>query len=147
MAEHTLDLAVFRQLYPAFANTAAFPDAYIQAQWAAATTYMGKYDGCLLAGDRLQLALNLLTAHLMQLNVIIANGSATPTVGVLQSATVDKVTVSNVPPPAANGWKYWLASTPYGIQLWALLGSASAGGVFVGGGIERAAFRKAGGRF
>lgn len=147
MAEHTFDVATFRLLFPAFANPTLFPDLYLDAQWTAATGYIGSYDGCLLAGARLQQALNLMTAHLVQLNVIIANGGQTPTVGVLQSATVDKVTVSNVPPPATNGWKYWLATTPYGLQLWALLQMASAGGLYIGGSTERRAFRKAGGRF
>lgn len=147
MALHTLDLATFRLLYPAFANVTTFPDAYVQAQWDAATVYLGEYDGCLLADKRLQLALNLMTAHLMQINVMMAAGGATPTIGVLTSATVDKVTVTNMPPPAANGWKFWLALTPYGLQLWALLKAASAGGVYIGGSTERRGFRKAGGRF
>lgn len=147
MAEHTFDIPVFRQLYPAFANSVTFTDAYLTAQWTAATVYLGKYDGCLLAGDEMQLALNLMTAHLVQLNAMIAAGGVTPTIGVLTSATIDKVTVTNMPPPATSGWKYWLALTPYGMQLWALLQRASAGGVYIGGSSERRAFRKAGGRF
>jgi len=147
MAEHTFDVAAFRLLYPAFANPVTFPDAYLSAQWTAATVYLGKYDGCLLSGDTLQLALNLMTAHLCQINVMLAAGGTTPTIGVMVSATVDKVTVSNMPPPASNGWKYWLATTPYGLQLWALLQRASAGGLYIGGSSERRAFRKAGGIF
>lgn len=147
MAEHTFNLTTFRLLYPAFSNAVTFPDDYLTAQWTAATAYISKYDGCLLAGDQLQLALNLLTAHLTQINVILAQNGKTPTLGVLQSATVDKVTISNMPPPATNGWKYWLATTPYGLQLWALLQTASAGGLYIGGSTERRAFRKAGGIF
>ena len=147
MAEHVFDIPTFRQLYPAFANSITFTDVYLTAQWTAATVYLGKYDGCLLSGDTLQLALNLMTAHLVQINVMIAAGGATPTIGVLTSATIDKVTVTNMPPPAANGWKYWLALTPYGLQLWALLQRASAGGVYIGGSPERRAFRKVGGWF
>lgn len=147
MAEHTFDIAAFRLLYPAFSNATNFPDAYLQAQWDAATVHISKYDGPLWGGEQLQLALNLMTAHLLQLNVQIQNGGPTPTVGVLQSATVDKVTVSNTPPPVTTGLRYWLATTPYGLQLWALLRRVSAGGVYIGGSAERAAFRKVGGRF
>lgn len=147
MAIHEFDIPVFRQLYPAFANPVTFTDVYLTAQWTAATVYLGEYDGCLWGGAQLQLGLNLLTAHLVQSNLLIAQGGKTPTIGVLVSATVDKVTVSNMPPPATNGWKYWLATTPYGLQLWALLQRVSAGGVYIGGSPERAGFRKIGGRF
>jgi hypothetical protein len=108
MAIHTFDVAVFRQLYPAFANAVTFTDVYLQAQWDAATVYLGEYDGRLWGGKALQLALNLMTAHLVQINLLITQGGKTPTIGILVSATVDKVTVSKMPPPATNGWKYWL---------------------------------------
>lgn len=147
MAEHVFDVTTFRLLYPAFADVTKFPDAYLSAQWTAATVFLRKYDGCLLSGETLQLALNLMTAHLTQINVMLANAGVSPTSGVLVSATIDKVTVTNMPPPATNGWKYWLATTPYGLQLWALLHKASAGGLYVGGLPERAAFRKVGGLF
>lgn len=144
MAEHTIDLATFRLQYPAFASAT---DEYLTAQWAAATVYLGKYDGCLWGGDQLQLGLNLMTAHLCQINVILTKGGATPTVGVLVSATVDKVTVTNMPPPVKSGWQYWLSSTPYGLQLWALLKRMAGAGLYIGGLPERAAFRKVGGVF
>lgn len=144
MAEHTLDIASFRAQFPAFTNT---PDAALQLQWDAAVVYFGAYDGQLLYGDRLQRCLELLTAHLLQINVMLAAGGQTPTVGVLTSATIDKVTVSNMPPPVKSEWGYWLSTTPYGMQLLALLRVASAGGIYVGGRPERAAFRKVGGSF
>lgn len=147
MAEHTLDIATFRLLYPAFADVTKYPDAYVQAQFTAATSYLGKYDGPLMCGDDLQLALYLMTAHLMQLNVMLTAGGATPTIGIMTSATIDKVTVTNMPPPIKSGWAYWLCLTPYGTQLWALLRRLSAGGLYIGGRPERAAFRKVGGFF
>lgn len=33
MAQHTVDIATFRLLFPAFADVTKFPDAYIEAQW------------------------------------------------------------------------------------------------------------------
>lgn len=148
MAEHTIDVTNFRLLFPAFADTVKFPDAYLTAQWAMATAYISPWDSRLAAGNKLQQALNLMTAHLMQLNVSIAAGGATPSVGVLQSATIDKVSVTMAAPPTGtSGWKYWLASSPYGLQLWALLRMLAGPGFYIGGLPERAAFRKVGGVF
>lgn len=147
MAEHTLDIATFRLLFPAFADETKFPDPYIQAQWDMATSYLGSVDGCLFGGAELQTALNLMTAHLMQLNVLIAAGGSAGTGGVLTGATIDKVTVTMAPPPFKNGWAWWLEQTPYGAQLWALLTMKSAGGFYAGGLPERRAFRKVYGTF
>lgn len=144
-----IDIATFRLVFPAFADPVAFPDAYIEAQWTAATTYIDAADGPLLSGAKLSRALDLLTAHLMQLNLqAAAGGGDTPAVGVLSSASVDKVSVSYAPPPTGtSGWKFWLSTTLYGAQLWALLATAVAGGPYIGGSNERGSFRKAGGRF
>lgn len=147
MATHTLDLATFRLLFPSFADPTKFPDAYIQAQWDMATSFLGDVDGCLLEDDALQSALNLMTAHLMAINVLLAAGGGSGGVGVGTQATIEKVSVSYAPPPFKNGWQYWLSTTPYGAQLWALLGLKSAGGWYFGGRPERVAFRKVGGRF
>lgn len=43
--------------------------------------------------------------------------------------------------PGTTSYTYWLNSTPYGQQLAALLARCSAGGFYVGGLPERAAFR------
>lgn len=147
MAEHTFDVTTFRLLYPAFANPTTFPDNYLTAQFGQAKAYITPYDNEWTSGDLLQTALNLMTAHLTQINVILAANGVTPTLGVLQSATIDKVTVSNVPPPIKNGWQYWLSTTPYGAQLWALLKTVAGAGPYLGGLPERAAFRKVGGYF
>lgn len=147
MAQHTLDLTVFRAMFPAFADTTQFPDAYIELQWELATAYLGSYDGCLLNGAPLQQALNLMTAHLMAINLLLAEQGPGATVAVTTGATIDKVTVTNLPPPVKNGWQFWLATTPYGLQLWALLSMRSAGGFYIGGLPERLGFRKVGGTF
>lgn len=147
MATHTLDIPTFRLLFPPFADVALFPDAYIQAQWDMAVSYMGDVDGCLFGGPELQTALNLMTAHLMQLNVMVAAGGTAGVTGVLTGATVDKVSVTVAAPPFKNGWQWWLSQTPYGAQLWALLAMKSAGGFYFGGLPERKPFRKVGGIF
>lgn len=144
MAVHVLDIAAFRALFPAFADDVRFPDATIELQWTMATVYVCPSDGPLLADDKLQAALNFMTAHLMASAVLIAAG----TMGVVvRGSTVDKVQVQLEPPPTKSAWQWWLATTPYGMSLWALLSAKSAGGFYIGGRPEQSAFRKVGGRF
>lgn len=145
MATQTYDDTLFRQQFQAFASTAKYPEANVSAKFDMATMYVSNVDYWALSGARLLLALNLLTAHLMQLEqeVIAGNTGA----GITTSATVDKVTVALQAPPVKTGWQHWLAQTAYGLQLWSLLSIASAGGFYVGGALERQGFRKGGGGF
>lgn len=147
MAQQTLDIPTFRLLFPEFADPVKFPDAYIQAQWDVAVSAMGDMDGWLLHGAALKNALNLLTAHFMKLNVILLAGGGAGVTGVVTGATVDKVSVQMAAPPTRSGWQFWLAQTPYGLQLWAFLSIKSAGGLYIGGRPERLAFRKVYGSF
>lgn len=148
MAQHVLDIANFRIIFPEFANPAAFPagypDAMVQAFWDVAVTYLGDYDGCLLDGGALQMALNYLTAHLLKLTAMAAAGQ---TPAILTQAVIDKVSVTLAAPPAKNAWAWWLNLTPYGVQLWALLSIKGAGGFYVGGSLARAGFRGPSGGF
>ncbi len=140
----TFDVSLFRQQFPAFSNSATFPDAMLQMYWDMATCYISDCDyGWLNDGCRL-LAINLMTAHLTALSVIIAAGE---TPGIVNSATIDKITVSLTPPPIPNQWRWWLNTTPYGAQLLALLAANSAGGFYIGGLPELSAIRKVGGIF
>lgn len=144
MAEHTLDIAQFRAIFPAFANDVLFPNVRIQANWDLATAFIPAYDGVLLNGPGLQAALNFMTAHLLASSVLLAAGQTSV---VVTGATIDKVSVSMAPPPTKSGWQWWLATTPYGVQLWALLSLRSAGGYYIGGMPERYGFRRVGGGF
>lgn len=65
----------------------------------------------------------------------------------VNSATEGSVSVGMTPPPAKNMWQWWLATTPYGVQLMALLQSLTVGGFIVGGAPELGAFRRVGGVF
>lgn len=129
-------LAKFRILFPMFS---AVPDdvVLVVAEWAQCYT-SGRGCQC-----NAQLWM-LITAHLLQLrlNAESGNGGAP---GALASATIDKVSVSFQAPPATDSWSHWLNLTPYGQQFLALSKSCTAGGVYVGGLPERAAFRNVGG--
>lgn len=136
MATISFNSALFRATAPAFSNTFKYTDPMIQAQWDLATSYLsnntatGCYNGMTLAQQTS--SLNLMTAHLMALNSAIAAGQPT---GLLQGATIDKVSVQLTPPPEVNQWQWWLNQTPYGQQLLALLEIASAGGRFFSSGV------------
>lgn len=145
MAEHSLDPATFRLLFPAFTSVTVYPDVRLEAQWTMATAYLGGADGCLWGGNDLQQGLNLMTAHLLYLSQLLAEDTVMP--GPLTQSRVDKVQVQFAPPPFKDGWEFWLGQSPYGQQLWALLNLKSAGGWFIGGAPERYGFRQAGGRF
>lgn len=131
MATLTFDVAAFRLQFPAFANETTFPDEMLQMYWDMATCYIsddGSYGW--LQGTCRQLAINLMTAHLTALSVIIAGGEVP---GIVNSATIDKVSVTLTPPPLKTEWQWWLLNTPYGAQLYALLTVRSSGGWYRGG--------------
>ena len=134
----------FRAMFPAFADTAAFTSQMLAMWWDAAALHLK--DGWMLSGDAYEHARNLMTAHLVQLADKAAK-QAQSVGGAVQSASEGSVSVSFATPPTKSGWQFWLSGTPYGVQLWALLSSASAGGMFVGGLPEREGFRKVGGVF
>lgn len=139
MAVITFNVTDFRAAFPAFANVTKYPDATLQGYFDAATCYVSPENcGSLRDGCRTR-ALYLMTAHLAALSDLIASGQ---TPGQVQSATIDKVSVSMTPPPNANQWQWWLGLTPYGMQLLALLQAKSVGGFSVGGLPEASAFRK-----
>lgn len=144
MAQHTFDVAAFRAMFPAFADIVKYPDATLQMWWTMAIQYITDYDNCLIEGDTLQLALNLMTAHLAQSFTMIGTGQNT---AVVTGATEGSVSVSMEPPPVKNMWQYWLASTTYGQQLLALLQVMVAGGFTIGGLPESSGFRRVGGVF
>lgn len=142
MALHTFDVTLFRVQFPAFANVVDFPDAMLQMYWEMAICYVDPNDFCYLSDDCLQLALNLMTAHLTALSLLIAQ-QQNP--GFIDSATIDKVSVSLQAPPVTSQWGWWLSNTPYGAQLWALLQAKAVGGYYIGGLPEKSAFRRVGG--
>lgn len=147
MSTITLDPAAFRALFPQFADPAKFPDAALSIQFGAATGYVSADTyGDMTVGARTN-ALYLMLAHLMAIGVIIAQNNYQGQVGIVTGAVVDHVQITLTPPPVKSQWQWWLNTTPYGAQLVALLQAQAAGGFYVGGLPERAAFRKVGGIF
>lgn len=146
MATHTLDLAAFRAAFPAYSNATTFPDAQLLAYFQNATMYVSANDSLCggLNGAMLDWVLQLMTAHITASFVLISQGKTNI---VITGSTVSKVSISLEPPPTRDAWGWWLATTPYGLQISALLDVQAAGGWSVGGLPERGGFRKAGGTF
>ncbi len=146
MTTLVFDVAGFRVAFPAFASPVTYSDPTLLAYWDAATCYITAEDSpCLvLSGVCRARALDLMTAHLTAISDMIAAGQKP---SLVQSATVDKVTVSQTPPPLRSAWQWWLMTTPYGMQLWALLAGKAVGGLYIGGNPERSAIRRVGGGF
>lgn len=144
MTTPALDPTAFADMFPALASVST---PALQGYWTMANGYIS--ESSMLTGSNLQLALNLMTAHLARSFQIIngpgGTGAGGSTPGVVTSGAEGSVSVSMAPPPARTGWQHWLSTTPYGLQLWAFLQTRSAGGLYVGGSLERASFRKAGG--
>lgn len=148
MTNIAFDPAAFRAAFPYFVNAMTFPDATLQAFFDTATAYVTPEEGvpgCWPGGWTLAqqtLGINLMTAHIG----FMFNSAATnqPT-GIMVSASIDKIRVEVKPPPIQNGsmFQWWLAQSPYGAQLLALLGVLAAGGRYIGGSPERSGFASA----
>ncbi len=121
--------ALFRAQFPPYSDLLAFPDVLIQLYWNNAAAYMD-FSCATIPSAQQTLAMNLMTAHLTFLNQVANSGQNT---GLMQGATIDKVSVQLTPPPEVNQWQWWLNQSPYGQQLLALLQVNTVGGWFVGG--------------
>lgn len=134
MATIYYDGVAFRALFPLYKDINAFPDPALQIYWNTATAYISNqtcgWNVNALKPAQQVLALNLMTAHLLFLGQQINAGQTT---GLVQGATIDKVTVTLTPPPEVNQWQWWLNQSPYGQQLLAILQIGSVGGFFFGG--------------
>jgi hypothetical protein len=146
------DDALFRAQFPEFGDTTKYPPALLSMYWGMASNFIdaGASPCAILSGSALPYALNCMTAQLLvlaaQQAAAIAAGQATSG-GIEVSATVDKVSVDMMAPPVADMWEYWLALTPYGQQLLALLKTLAVGGISIGGMNESGSFRRSNGMF
>ena len=149
MAAITFDVAAFRASFPAFANATTYPTPVLQGYFTDATFFVtpdpavGGMVGALTVEQQTRV-LYLVTAHIAALAVLIAAGR---TPQIKTAGSIDKISVTLMPPPVKNQWQFWLNTTPYGSQALALLNRLAVGGFYVGGLPETAGFRKVGGVF
>src|ERR1035437_3608856 len=124
----------FRALFPAFTSTGTYPDALLALYWGVSTSYISQYPQCGGVQDvaNQTLMLNMMTAHVTQVNTAAATGQQD---GFVTAAGVGAVNVTVLPPPEVNQFQWWLNKTPYGQQLLALLEALSVGGYYVSDGV------------
>jgi len=146
MSKHVINISEFRTLFPAFADESVYPDASLEAYWGRSEMMIYAYDNWLISNGKLQYALSLLTAHIAALSSDIAAGGDGGG-GVVQSASEGSVSVSMLAPEMKDYWQFWLAKTPYGQELLALLETVTLAGFYFGGSPETAAIRDVGGKF
>ena len=135
----TFDVAAFRSAFTQFFDPGVYPDTAING-WVsvAANSAMGNWFANASLTEQ-----QLLVAHIGVKFTDAANGDSSS--GAVTSASEGSVSASFTPPPVKTALEYWLSSTSYGVQLWALLKIAGAAGQVIGGLPERSAFRKVGG--
>lgn len=151
MNDFVFDVAKFRAMFPAYADAAKYTDDYIAAKWDIAHCLLlsrGACSHCTTADCVAMIAYHL-TAHLIALDdrMNAAGGSPGGIAGALQSASIDKISVTLAAPPPGDEWAWWLNQTAYGALLNTLLAGCGTPYMYVGGSRERSAFRKVGGRF
>lgn len=132
-----LDIAAFRAAFPAFADDTAYPDAMLEAKWMVVSCYIEDND-CSFPEKCRQYAYWLMLAHLLAIGDQIAAGQPGRLV---QSATEGPVNVSFAEPPNRSNFTFWLQTTPYGVELSALI-SVNAIGDYYGGDLTLSAFRR-----
>ena len=132
------DDTAFRAMFPAFADSSTFSSALLQVYWNQGCAIIENNGYGYVSNRGGPLAMNLITAHLAALSVLIANGENP---GVATGAGIDKINLTLMPPPLKTQFSYWLGTTPYGQQLMANLQAAGAGGGYVPGGMGRMGFR------
>ena len=138
------DWTTYRLRFPQFADPTKYPDALLDMYWEEVTCFVSDANYGNIIGDCRLFLLQLLVAHMM---TISAQAQAGKQGGFITSSTIDKVSVTRTAPPSPDMFSWWLGQTAYGQQVLTLLQIAVAGGDYVGGLGETAAFRRVGGIF
>lgn len=147
MAVITFDAAIFRTQCPAYADATAYPDATLQQYWNQAICYISNDNYGYLVDECRRAAINYMLAHILTLSIAALAGTVATAPGFVNSSSVDRASVSIVPPPGKSQFKWWLNQTTYGQALVALLGAKSAGGFFAGSNFPRGGIRQPWGGF
>lgn len=145
MKEVQFDPAKFRKRFPKFGDDVVWSDDRLDLLFEMAKCFVWPVRWSAMNARRQDMAVYLMVAHLASIQAMDDAGMASS--GIQTGATIDRVSVSLQAPPATSGWQHWLSTTPYGLQLWALLSVMAAGGNYVGAWPERQGFRKGGGVF
>lgn len=148
------DPVIFRLLFPIYDDPVKYPDALLQQFWDQATCFVSNEVGELITEECRRQLINYMTAHLLSIwNLINDRDGTEPGDGGIDdsntvvSSSIGDVSVTVQPPPIGSQFDWWINQTPYGKHFLALLSVSSVGGLYLGGSVERQAFRKVGGAF
>jgi hypothetical protein len=109
------DVARFKARYPEFAT---IPEPTLDEYFIEATIYLDNTDASPVSDiDRRAVLLNMLVAHIAQINSGANGQGASGLVGQITSATEGSVSVS-VANVAATGTSAWFQQTKYGAAYW-----------------------------
>ena len=136
--------ADFRAMFPAYADETKYPDEMLTTFWEFAKCYFDdEVCGC-FSEECWKRILYTMVAHLLYMADAAQQGNS----GLVQSATIDKVSVTQAAPPYGQSqYRYWMNQSPWGQQLLALLSTCAVGGMYIGGAPETRALRKFRGKF
>jgi ligand-binding sensor domain-containing protein len=132
--------ADMRAVLPAYNNPVAYPTTTLNMWFNNALGFMTDEESGLVDASDQGMMIYLMAGHLMSLSAMICDNDGAP-VGLVSAATVDKVSVTMQLPPNPSQFQWWLSTTPYGAQLYAMLGVATVGGYWIGGSPQRWAYR------
>ena len=107
-----MDFEAFRVMFPVFGDDKKYPDDFLEMWADASSLHLRK--GWSLSGKTYDYALNLMMAHLIYTSGKAAENNGS---GMVSSASEGSVSVSFATPTTKNGWEFWLASSPYGLQF------------------------------
>lgn len=141
MSNVVVSLAEFYEEFPEF-KTAEYSNICLRA-FRQSKLFISTHNCGRLTDEQRKAAIYLMTAHLSLLYqrnmTAAASGNATGGAGgLVASASVGEVSVGYQQIPTGNDmFDYWLATTPYGQQLLALLSMLSSVPFYFGGSLER----------
>jgi hypothetical protein len=134
MAIITITADQFRADFTEFSDVNKYSDESLGIFINRAYCYISRSTYGKLPQDVRTLAIELMVAHLLTIQDKINSNSAS---GQIASTSIDAISVSLVAPINRNAWQYWLNSTPYGMELLALLQAHSSAGLYYGGSFQR----------
>lgn len=115
MAVVSFDIAAFRARYPEFQ---AVNDALLEQYFIEATIYLNNTDASPVTdADQRSILLNMLVAHIAQLNLIVNGKVANPLVGRIDSASEGSVSV-HADMGTVSAAAAWFMQTKYGAAYW-----------------------------
>lgn len=143
MATILFSAAEFRTQFPGQFLDPPNTDTLLEVYWNTAICYVSADTGGPLSVECRRRVINLVTAHLI---TIAEQTTAGEQAGFVDSASIDKISVSVQTFANQTQFQWFLSQTPYGQQAYAIL-QAQGRGSYYGGLNELGSFKRAGGEF